>query len=106
MGLEDPHRLWTYWAALVVAGVAVYGVHAASWRLAASRRVAAVTVLALVVFVEFKEGFVRHDTHVTLFFSALFCIVPALAWGRERRANALLATLLAGVAAVAALGGD
>jgi hypothetical protein len=106
MGLEVPGQMWTYWAALAIALIGGYGIVTASSALHGRRRGAAIGILALILFVEFKEGFVRHDTHVLLFFSAMLCIIPALGWGRAHRSEALLATVVVGTAFFAALGGD
>jgi hypothetical protein len=103
MGAEDQAAGWHYWAALGIALVALLG---AAWRRADRLRAAAVAIVAIFLFGEFKEAFVRHDdAHVLYFFTAALCVVPALGWGRRRWIAAVVATVLVAVPVIAVMDG-
>jgi hypothetical protein len=97
MGVDQPGPAWHYWAAATIAVIALVG----AARGAATTRTAAIAIVAVFLFAEFKEAFVRHDNaHVLYFFTAALCLVPALGWGRARWAAGAVATLLVALAVV------
>jgi hypothetical protein len=49
-----------------------------------SQAQALVAMLVLVLFLEWKHGFTRHDAHSLSFFTCM-CLLPFLAWGQCRR---------------------
>jgi hypothetical protein len=99
-GLLTP---WKLFLATLAAAVVTLGLVAASTQGGyAGRRArwAGVALMGIAAFAIFKEGVVRSDlAHLSLFFSAACVLWIAIPWGRAR-----WSWLLAGSAAIAALG--
>lgn len=101
MGVEEQGASWHYWVALGIAAVALLGV---ARREDDRLRRAMVVVVALFLFGEFKEAFVRHDdAHVLYFFTAALCVMPALGW--RSRVAAVVTTVLVAVPVISVMGG-
>ncbi len=82
MSAEDPSRGSSYWYGLVVVVVIAVFVVAAVGGLPRRQKIGIGLVTALTLWLLFKEGFVRHDGHDLIFFSAapliLMAFVPRL----------------------------
>lgn len=104
MSLEVPNRLYTY--ALVPLVVVVVGglVLAHTDRLPRKSTVGIGLVTVVILWVLFKEGFVRHDTHDLIFFGAAPLVLVAFAPKRWSWAPVMGVLVLTGVYLVAAIG--
>lgn len=104
MGLEQAQRVWEYGAALVVALAGI----AAAWAVGLGPRRDARFGLAamwlVLAFLEFKQGFVRHDTHALFFFGLTAGALCAFPWRSGMRA-AGLAIIALGFVAYLGVGG-
>jgi hypothetical protein len=94
MGLEDAGRTWQYSAVLftLVAGAA--GIWLATELRPLRVRAGALALWLVFSFMLFKQGFVRHHGHETIYFAAMVGALMAVPWGSGRRA-------LAGLGAIA-----
>ncbi|CAN5594433.1 hypothetical protein BH10ACT2_BH10ACT2_00340 [soil metagenome] len=116
MGIEDPNRRWEFFVAMgfflsLVCWAAVQAVNWFRSAREASRRTApemlALAAMAAVLFLAtFKEGFVRHDGHVTIFFFGMMYVVATLTrWTAVRYRGSALAGLSLSVLCFAAATG-
>ena len=78
MSIEDPTRRYVYWLAAIVA--VLVGLFAAvhGRRLPRRSKIGIGCVALLVVWLLFKEGFVRHDYHDLIFFAVAPLVLVAL----------------------------
>ena len=82
MAFEEPGRAWEYWAAATLTPLVLAAVGLAVVRRRSESRPRLVTagaVLAVVLAVAFRLGFVRHDRHSVTFFSGLLLLAVSLA---------------------------
>ena len=96
MAYEAPGRLGAYaWAGVLLAGGAA-ALAAQARRLPPARALLLALAGLVYAYAYFKEGFVRHDPHDLLFFSALGAGALAFSWaGRVRWAGAALVAVAA-----------
>lgn len=80
MGLEDSGRYWEYWAAAGLVALGFLAVGRAGRSSTRPRRAGLVAVWALVSFLTFKQGFVRHDAHATLFLATMLGALVGFRW--------------------------
>ena len=92
---EDPSRTWEYSAALIVTVAVTAGMWLGTAALPLRARLGALALWAVLAFLSFKAGFVRHDAHSQQFFAATLLALPAFPWPRERRLVGLLVFALA-----------
>jgi hypothetical protein len=93
-GFFFPNRTFTYWwAALVVVVIGVFA-FAHGYRLSVRARIGIGLVTLVVVWMLFKEGFVRHDNdHDLIFFATAPLLLAAFSLGRRFWAPQLIAIL-------------
>jgi hypothetical protein len=91
-GFLLPNRMFTYWwAAFVVMVIGAFA-FAHGYRMARRARIGIGLVTLVVVWVLFKEGFVRHDSsHDLIFFAAAPLLLAAFTLGRRFWAPQLVA---------------
>ena len=100
MSIEDPTRGDTYWwAALVVVVIGLFVV-ASGRRLPIRSRIGIGLITVVTVWLLFKEGFVRHDIHDLIFFTAAPVVLVAFV---PRRRSGVLVPGLLGLAVIAAV---
>jgi hypothetical protein len=104
MSLDVPGRFWEYGAALVCVVAGFYAAWVTTEAAEQRARLGVLTLWAVLSFLAFKNGFVRHDSHVLLFFGWLAASLPVFAWGTARRANALMTLAVVFVAYLGATG--
>ena len=91
MSFEDPNVGWEYWAAFLVIGLGFAVAWHAAWALPGRGKVGLVALWALLSFMSFKAGFVRHDpSHSNIFFASLLGGLVAFGWAPHRRRTAWL----------------
>jgi hypothetical protein len=90
---------WEYAAALVVVAVLAVQVATTS-QLQRGRRWLVLGYLAVVSFIAFKEGFVRHDAHSLEFF-VLFALLPLALLPRRPLRQTFFAAAIPGIAVLA-----
>lgn len=98
MGIETAGA-WEYTAALLVVGL-IGGCVFTTFQLQRDRRFLILGYLAIVSFIVFKQGFVRHDTHSLQFFSP-FVVLPLAMLPRWSLRQAVLVAAIPSVAVIA-----
>ena len=104
MGIEDPNRRWEFFVAMgfLVALVGWAAWHTAKWARSApavsrrsAREMLAMVAMASVLFLAtFKEGFIRHDGHVVIFFfGVMYAAATLTRWTVVRHRGPALAAL-------------
>ncbi len=96
MPYEDPTLKWEYFAAAVVAAVALF----VGWRNTEgwprTRRLKLLALGLALAYPMFKQQFVRHDPwHIGIWFFSAAVVVVALSWRRDTRGESALALVCA-----------
>jgi hypothetical protein len=86
LGLEQPGRGWEYYAAAALVIVGVVAALLAGRDGDHPRRGGLVIAWLVIAYLEFKEGFVRHDGHSVQFFATLLGAFSAFRWRPGYRA--------------------
>ena len=107
MSFEDPNVGWEYWAAFLVMGLGFAVARHAAWALPGRGKLGLVVLWALLSFMSFKAGFVRHDpSHSNIFFASLLGGLVAFGWAPHRRRTAWLVGVIFALALFSSLRKD
>ncbi len=98
LGLDEPGRYWEYWAAAGLAGLGLFAALRGGPLIDRRRRVGLAAVWAVVAFLSFKQGFVRHDGHATLFFATVLGAFVGFRWRPSQRFSGALMLAIFAVA--------
>ena len=95
MTIEFPDTAWEYWAALVVVAIGFVVAHNAGALLPRRSARGLLVLWALLAFMSFKSGFVRHDAgHANIFWASTLGGLIAFGWASHRRSTPVLIGLL------------
>jgi hypothetical protein len=107
MSFEDPNVGWEFWAAFLVIGLGFAVAWHAAWSLPGRAKVGLLALWALLSFMSFKAGFVRHDpSHSNIFFASLLGGLVAFGWAPHRRRTAWLLGVIFALALFSSLRKD
>ncbi len=85
LGTELPGEQWQYWPALLLGVLGVFAALRSGGPDERPRRTGLVIVWCVLFYLEFKEGFVRHDDHSFAFFATLLGAFVGFRWRPGRR---------------------
>jgi len=90
LGLEQPERQWEYYAAALLVILGVVAAFRSGRAHEQPRRAGLVIVWLVLSYLEFKEGFVRHDEHSIQFFATLLVAFIGFRWASGWRTSGAL----------------
>jgi hypothetical protein len=104
MNIETPARADEYWLALACAAIVLACAVGHVRRSARRTQVAVLLLTMFVLWILFKEGFVRHDLHDTIFFALIPLLLAAFTPSTRTPAWSMTALLVATVILIDAAG--